>query len=121
MKYRRRVFFTDKQKSEIWDRWQRGESMNSIGRGFDRSSSSIYPLLARTGGIRPPDRVRSRLALTLIDREEISRGLRAKMSLRSIARSLKRSASTISREVRRNGGSAQYRATQSEAAAWERT
>jgi hypothetical protein len=65
MKYRRRVFFTDKQKSEIWDRWQRGESMNSIGRGFDRSSSSIYPLLARTGGIRPPDRVRSRLALTL--------------------------------------------------------
>lgn len=121
MKYRRRVFFTDKQKSEIWDRWQRGESMNSIGRGFDRSSSSIYPLLARTGGIRPPDRVRSRLALTLIDREEISRGLRAKMSLRSIARSLNRSASTISREVRRNGGSAQYRATQSEAAAWERT
>ena len=120
MKYRRRVFFTDKQKSEIWDRWQRGESMNSIGRGFDRSSSSIYSLLARTGGIRPPDRVRSSLALTLIDREEISRGLRAKMSLRSIARSLKRSASTISREVRRNGGSTQYRAAQSEKAAWER-
>ena len=95
MKYRRRVFFTDKQKFEIWDRWQRGESMNSIGCGFDRSSSSIYPLLARTDGICPPDRVRSRLALTLIDREEISRGLRAKMSLRSIARSLKRSASTI--------------------------
>ncbi len=62
MKYRRRVFFTDKQKSEIWDRWQRGESMSSIGRGFDRASSSIYPLLASTGGIRPPDRVRSRLA-----------------------------------------------------------
>jgi hypothetical protein len=75
MKYRRRVFFTDKQKSEIWDRWQRGESMNAIGRSFDRSSSSIYPLLARTGGIRPPDRMRSRLALTLMDREEISRGL----------------------------------------------
>jgi hypothetical protein len=86
MKYRPRVFFTDKQKSEIWDRWQRGESMSSIGRGFDRGSSSIYPLLARTGGIRPPDRMRSRLALTLIDREEISRGLRAKVSLRSIAR-----------------------------------
>jgi hypothetical protein len=51
MKYRRRIFFTDKQKSEIWDRWQRGESMNSIGRGFDRASSSIYPLLSRTGGI----------------------------------------------------------------------
>jgi hypothetical protein len=95
MKYRRRVFFTDKQKLEIWDRWQRGESMNSIWRVFDRSSSSIYPLLARTGGIRPADRVRSRLALTLIGREEISRGLRAKMSLRSIARPLKRSAARL--------------------------
>ncbi len=121
MKYRRRVFFTDKQKSEIWDRWQRGESMSSIGRVFDRASSSIYPLLARTGGIRPPARIRSRLALTLIDREEISRGLRAQMSLRSIARSLKRPASTISREVRRNGGTEEYRAAPSDAAAWGRS
>ena len=120
MKYRQRTFYTDKQKSEIWDRWQRGESMSSIGRGFDRASSSIYPLLARTGGIRPPDRVRSRLALTLSDREEISRGLRAKVSLRSIARTLKRSASTISREVRRNGGAKHYRAAPSDAAAWDR-
>lgn len=120
MAYRRRIFFTDKQKSEIWDRWQLGESMNSIGRRFDRSSSSIYPLLERTGGIRPPERTRSRLALTLVDREEISRGLIAKQSLRSIARSLKRSASTISREVRRNGGIQNYRATSSDAAAWDR-
>ncbi|MEQ3708277.1 MAG: IS30 family transposase, partial [Tateyamaria sp.] len=73
MAYRRRIYFTEKQKAEIWDRWQRGESMSSIGRLFDRESSSIYPLLARTGGIRPPDRVRSRLALTLSEREEISR------------------------------------------------
>ena len=120
MAYRRRIFFTDKQKSEIWDRWQRGESMSSIGRGFDRASSSIYPLLARTGGIRPPERSRSRLALTLTEREEISRGLHAKMSLRSIARALKRSASTISREVRRNGGAQLYRAAQSDEAAWTR-
>ena len=120
MKYRQRTFYTAKQKSEIWDRWQRGESMSSIGRGFDRASSSIYPLLARTGGIRPPDRMRSRLALTLIDREEISRGLRAKISLRAIARTLKRAASTISREVRRNGGVQNYRATTSDAAAWDR-
>ena len=121
MAYRRRTFFTDKEKSEIWDRWQRGESMSSIGRGFDRASSSIYPLLARTGGIRPPDRVRSRLALTLAEREEISRGLIAKVSLRSIGRDLKRSASTISREVRRNGGTTHYRASPSDAAAWNRT
>jgi IS30 family transposase len=120
MKYRRRIFFTDQQKAEIWDRWQRGESMSSIGRGFERNSSSIYPLLARTGGIRPPDRVRSRLALTLGEREEISRSLHARQSLRSIARALRRSASTISREVGRNGGAAQYQATPSDQAAWDR-
>jgi len=121
MKYRRRIFFTAKQKSEIWDRWQRGESMSSIGRGFDRASSSIYPLLSRTGGIRPPARRRSRLALTLSEREEISRGLKAQQSLRSIAGYLRRSPSTISREVRRNGGRARYRATQSDQAAWDRS
>jgi hypothetical protein len=104
MKYRTRTFYTETQKSEMWDRWQRGESLSSIGRRFNRASSSIYPLLARTGGIRPPARVRSRLALSLFEREEISRGLRGEISLRSIARSLKRPASTISREVRRNGG-----------------
>lgn len=120
MAYRRRVYFTEKQKAEIWDRWQRGESMSSIGRLFDRNSSSIYPLLARTGGIRPPERRRSRLALTLPDREEISRGLRAELSLRAIARRLRRAPSTISREVRRNGGLRHYRAAQSEQAAWDR-
>ena len=120
MKYRQRTFYTDAQKSEMWDRWQRGESLSSIGRGFNRASSSIYPLLARTGGIRPPDRIRSRLSLTLIDREEISGGLRAQMSLRSIARSLTRPASTISREVGRNGDLKDYRAATSDTAAWDR-
>ena len=74
MSYRSRIYFTSEQKSEIWDRWQRGESMSSIGRSFDRESSSIYPLLSRTGGIRPADRRRSRFALTLVEREEISSG-----------------------------------------------
>jgi len=119
MKYRQRTFYTDKQKSEMWDRWQRGESLSSIGRRFDRASSSIFPHLARTGGIRPPDRTRSRLALTLVEREEISRGLVAKRSLRSIARGLKRSPSTISREVRRNGGRQAYRAALSDQRAWD--
>lgn len=59
MGYRGRTYFTEKQKTEIWDRTQREESMNSIGRRFDRNSSSIYPLLARTGGIRPADVLRS--------------------------------------------------------------
>ena len=88
MKRRQRIYFTSKQKSEIWDRWQRGESMSSIGRGFDRDSSSIYPLLSRAGGIRPPTRKRSRLALTLLEREIISRGVAACYSIRAIAREL---------------------------------
>ena len=83
MKRRSRIVFTSAQRAEIWDRWQRGESMSSIGRGFDRDSSSIYPMLSRAGGIRPLVRKRSRLALTLLEREVISRGLAACRSLRS--------------------------------------
>ncbi len=120
MSYRGRIYFTSEQKREIWDRWQRGESMSSIGRGFDRDSSSIYPLLSRTGGIRPPDRQRSRLGLTFVERETISRGLAALHSLRSIARDLCRPASTISREVSRNGGCDQYRAAAADRQAWDR-
>jgi IS30 family transposase len=93
--------------------------MRSIGQMFNRNSSSIYPLLSRTGGIRPPVRKRSRLALTLVEREEISRGLATERSLRSIARTLRRSASTISREVHRNGGRDAYRAACSDRRAWD--
>lgn len=118
MKYRTRTFYTDKQKSEMWDRWQRGESLSSIGRRFNRASSSIFPHLALTGGIRPPVRTRSSLALSLEEREEISRGLAVDRSLRSIARDLKRAPSTISREVRRNGGRKAYRAALSDQRAW---
>ena len=120
MTYGRRIYFTSEQKSEIWDRWQRGESMSSIGRGFDRESSSIYPLLSRTGGIRPAVRKRSRLALTLIEREAISRGIAALRSIRSIARELCRPASTVSREVNRNGGYDEYRAADADHQAWVR-
>jgi len=120
MARRRRIYFTAEQKSEIWDRWQRGESMSSIGRRFERDSSSIHPLISRTGGIRPLERKRSRLALTLLEREEISRSLGAGDSLRSIALRLRRPASTISREVKRNGGRDRYRAATSDKAAWNR-
>lgn len=120
MVYRTRIKYTAAQKAEIWDRWQRGESLNSIGRLFDRPSSSIFNMLAPTGGIRPSARQRSRLALTLEEREEISRGIASDLSLRAIAARLGRSASTISREISRNGGYAGYRATQADPAAWER-
>jgi len=120
MVYRTRINYTAEQKAEIWDRWQRGESLNAIGRAFDRPSSSIFGQLAPTGGIRPPTRRRSRLALTLAEREEISRGIVAAHSLRQIATTLNRSPSTISREINRNGGYDSYRATKADQAAWDR-
>ncbi len=120
MKYRRRIYYSAAQRAEIWDRWQRGEPMSSIGRRFDRHSSSVFSLISPTGGIRPVDRTRGKLALSLHEREEISRGLSIRRSLRAIARQLGRAPSTISREVRRNGGSARYRAATSDQAAWGR-
>ncbi|MBN4054031.1 IS30 family transposase, partial [Haliea sp. AH-315-K21] len=83
-------------------------------------SSSIFNQLSPTGGIRPPDRIRSRLALTLSEREEISRGIASNLSLRKIALQLGRSPSTISREVNRNGRVSGYRASQADQAAWDR-
>ena len=120
MKQRRRIYYSAAQRAEIWDRWKAGESMSSIGRRFDRESSSVFSVLSPTGGIRPPDRKRASQALSLGEREEISRGLSTRCSLRGIARLLGRSASTISREVRRNGGAERYRATGSDQAAWDR-
>ncbi len=85
MKYRTRIYYTETDKSLMWDRWQKGESPNSIARLFDRHHSAIQDILARTGGIRAPEKRRSSLALTLAEREEISRGVVAGLSLRLIA------------------------------------
>ncbi len=120
MKQRPRIYYTETDKALMWDRWQKGESLNSIARLFDRHHSAIQGILARTGGIRPPQRRRSQRALTLPEREEISRGLVAGQSLRSIATTLGRAPSTVSREVKRNGGQRRYRANQAEQAAWDR-
>lgn len=120
MKYRRRIYYSAEQRAEIRDRWQRGESMSSIGRAFDRQSSSVFSVVSPTGGIHPPARRRSKFALRLSEREEISRGLSMKRPLRMIARQLGRAPSTISREVQRNGGANGYRATTSDQAVWDR-
>ena len=111
---RARRVFTSEETTELWERYRRGESLKSIGRMFERESGAIYGVLARTGGIEPPPRKRSRLALTLADREEISRGLAIGLSFRQIAVSIGRAPSTISREINRNGGRARYRATGAE-------
>jgi IS30 family transposase len=117
----RRRFFTAAESAEIWDRWQKGEGLKSIGRALGKhGSSSIYNHLSPFGGIRPPARQRSQLALTLVEREEISRGLINGNSLRVIAARLRRAPSTVSREVARNGGLGQYRAAASEKRAWSR-
>lgn len=120
MKHRTRIYFNTEQRADLWDRWQRGESMSSIGRLFERESSSIYSFLVPSGGIRPPTRTRSRLALSLAEREEISRGVARNQSIRGMARQMKRSPSTISRELTRNGGYESYRASAADQATWER-
>jgi IS30 family transposase len=113
MKQRTRIYSTETQKALMWERWKAGESLHQIAQLFDRNPF-------RTGGIRPAQRRRSPRTLTLAEREEIARCLAADHSIRSIARSLGRAASTISREVNRNGGYAGYRASQADQAAWDR-
>src|SRR3979409_698392 len=121
MKQRRRIYYSAAQRSEIWDRWQAGEPMSSIGRRFDRESSLVFSVLSPPGGIRPADRHRAKQALSLSEREEISRWLSMRRSLRSIARHLGRSPPTSSREVQGNVGADRYRAEGSDQAAWDRT
>ena len=120
MKYRTRIYYTEAQKTLMWDRWQKGESLSSIARLFDRHHSSVGGILKQTGGIRPRPRRRSRLALTLSEREEISRGVVAGGSIRSMALTLRRAPSTVSREIRRNGGRLRYRGNRADQASWER-
>ena len=113
--------YTAAQKVEMWDRWGRGESLKAIGRVFSKEGGSVYGQLAPYGGIRPRPRCRSPLALSLAEREEISRGVAAGRSIRSIAQLLGRAVSTVSREIRRNGGRSAYRATEAEQRAWSRS
>ncbi len=111
---------TAAHKTELWRRWRRGESLNAIGRALGRIAHVVRYEVARTGGIPPAARQRSRLALTLADREVISRGLARGTSVRQISRQLRRAPSTVSREVRRHGGRRWYRAARADAAAWAR-
>jgi IS30 family transposase len=121
MQPRQRIYYSAKQKALMWDRWKRGDSIHDIASLFDRSHSSIHYILQATGGIRPRERKRARVSLTLLEREVISRGLAQGLSQRRIATELGRSASTINREIRRNGGQEAYRASAAEEAAWQRT
>lgn len=120
MRQRTRIYYTEKQKTLMWDRWQQGESLHQIAQSFDRGHSSIQRILAETGGIRPRPQRRSPRALSLAEREEISRGLAKGQSMRQMAEALGRAPSTISREIERNGGVDGYRASKADEAAWAR-
>ena len=111
---------TAAHKTERWRRWRHGESLNAMGRALGRIAHVVRYEVARTGGIPPPARQRSRLALTLTEREAISRGLACGTSVRQISRQLRRAPSTVSREVRRHGGRRRYRAATADVVAWAR-
>jgi IS30 family transposase len=120
VKQRTRIYYTETQRALMWERWRAGDTLHAIAKLFERNHTSVQQIFARTGGIRPPSRCRSTRALALAEREEISRGVMAGLSVRSIARSLRRSPSTVSREIRRNGGRRSYRASAAEQGAWDR-
>jgi len=120
MKYRTRTSYTDAQKALMWERWKQGWTLHQIGQLFNRAHTSVQGILSRTGGFRPPQRSRSKIALTLAEREEISRAVAEGQSVRSIAARLDRAPSTVSREIKRNGDRANYRAAEEDDAAWNR-
>jgi IS30 family transposase len=108
------------ERRELWERWKRGESISEIGRALDRAPGTIHCTIREHGGVPPLERCRSRLALTLEEREEISRGVAAGESARRIAAGLCRSPSTITRELNRHGGRRGYRAAEADRRAWQR-
>ena len=118
---RRRPRFTQAQRAELWRRCRPGETLQAIGRALDWATPCVRYFVAETGGVPPPPQQRSRLALTVAEREEISRGLAYGRSLRAIGRGLGRASSTVSREVRRHGGRHRYLAAAADRRAWKRS
>jgi len=107
------------EKRDVWSRWKAGQSLHEMGRAFDKPHSCIRSVLLPRGGIPPAARRRSRLALTLAEREDISRGIACGSSMREMARRLDRAASTVSREVARHGGRPANRAHEADDHAWD--
>ncbi len=114
------VRFTEAERSVVWDRWQAGDANRLIGRDLGRSAASIRAFVESWGGVRPQPRRRSPRHLSLLEREEISRGVAAGDSLRMMAARLGRAPSTVSRELARNGGRHRYRAHHADRTAWRR-
>ncbi len=107
------------EKKELWRRWKDGQTLSEIGIALGKHAGSVHGVLRARGGIAPVTRSRAARSLSSADREEISRGLVAGLSLRKIAEQLERAPSTVSRELARNGGRDQYRATAADERGWE--
>ena len=107
------------ERAEVWRRWKDGQSLHAIGRALGRAHPVVHLLLKRHGGIAPLPHRRSCRVLTLAEREDISRGIASGCSMRAIAQGLQRAVSTVSREVARHGGRAQYRASAADQQAWD--
>ena len=103
------------QKADLWQRCQQGQSLSEIGRALGKHAGSIHGVVSLNGGFIAAGRRRSRWALTLAEREEISRGMAAARSIREIAATLGRAPSTVSREITRGGGAPTYRAAEADA------
>src|SRR3984885_6798771 len=114
MRQGRRYGLSGSQRTDMWRRWKAGESLHEIGRALGKDHGSIQFLLSQHGGIAPAIHHRSQGTLTLAEREDISRGIASGSSIREIARGLQRAASTVSREVVRNGGRSLYRASEAD-------
>jgi IS30 family transposase len=108
------------QKADLWQRWKQGQSLSEIGRALGKHAGSIHGVVSANGGFIPPVRSRSRWALTVAEREEVSRGMASARSIGQIAATLGQAPSTISREIQRHGGAHRYRASEADAQAWER-
>ncbi len=113
-------WLTAADEDEIWERLRAGHAAKPTARALGLSTGGVRAYLVRCGGIRPAARRRSAGRLSLAEREEISRGLAAGLSLRVIAAGLRRAPSTISREVVAHGGRDRYRAAPADQRAWAR-
>jgi IS30 family transposase len=114
------VGFSVEQQNLLWVMWRRGDSIREMERTLGETLPRIRRFLRQSGGIAPVPRQRRADHLSLVEREEISRGIAAGLSARSIAGRIERPSSTVSREIARNGGRDAYRALAADAAAFER-
>ncbi len=108
------------KRQQVWDMWKAGDSLSEISRTVGSPPGSIFSILLPYGGYYQAPQRRRLGALSLVEREEISRGLAGGESCRAIARRLGRAPSTITREVAKNKGVRRYRAIDADDRAWRR-